>query len=204
MTKIKNAKTLLKGTDTHFAQLDGSDTHAASLTGSLTIEDPFRNGVNGFGASTINTLQSVDNTIGTIIVTPTKSTNRVLLFMRIPMSSPNGTQDLEILEGVTLKKKVDVPASGTIQNREISVVLTDVSVSAHTYTFKITHHGDDYQRSIGVTNGVDAFESPKIEAFLIDFDDTHGAVLTGSDTHSASLQGSDTHDTDEDNVIEGG
>jgi len=202
ITQIKNCKAtlfgadthsaVLTGSDTHSASLTGSDTHGASLSGSLSTQNPIRIGDGGYACGKQSTNQAGNNTIGTVVVTPTNSTNKVLLVFRVDSSQVDGTTNLEILEGSTSLGTQGLSA-GT---NTLTVLLTNVSASAHTYTFRLTYvSGLGYQYGTGVAgiSGNNSWRPPLMEAYVIDYNDTHSASLTGSDTHGAQLNGSDTH-----------
>jgi hypothetical protein len=193
------------GTDTHAASLGGSapvDTHGASLGGSITAINPVGDiGVVAACGALNSGLTTINRTIGTRTITPTKSTNKIYVAFQIHIAQLWGdTTTIRVREGASNIIATQAITSGNTA-RTISGVMTNASVAAHTFTYEIIHSGTTgYQYGNGGTTDTNPDVIPPVMmAILFDYDDTHVANLTGSagtDTHVANLTGSagtDTH-----------
>jgi hypothetical protein len=199
---IINSKANIIGTDTHGASLTGSagtDTHSAGLSGSVSGVDPVRQGFVNTGFPTLSSLLSTDTQLGSVVLTPTESKNKIYLRVNCRVARNSGTIKLQIRESTTVLVNQDIT---TNVYANLSVVLTDVSVASHTYTFNIIANGGQYQYGVSCSTG--ANDRFTYEGLVFDITDTHAGSLSGSagtDTHSGSLTGSNNQRTASKGVI---
>lgn len=145
----------------------GDDTHASNLSGDLTKDVGTSQGTTGSQTGGLSGGDSADHLLTTIVLTPTEANN--LIILKLSVNATNQS-DITIDEGGTELGRIDGTSSGT---RTLNVILENVSVAAHTYTFFTRVDGGFYQYGN---------QAIVVYAVVVNLDDTHASALTGANT----------------------
>lgn len=139
-------------------------TPIGDLSGDLTTTPQTPQATSGSSApgSGLSVGDTFDHLLATIILTPTKAKNLVIL--RWSVEATNNS-DITIDEGATELGRINGTVTGL---RTLNIVLEDVSISTHTYNFWTRFDGSFYQ--YGVSPGLEWFGQ------VIDIDDTHAST----------------------------